>query len=307
VNVLEWLRHRGSATQSEVSPTAAHAVPVDFPHCIAQEFPDGFAVAWQATRDVLDAIAHHDVTALERRSPGLRGYDWKGYLECSVARLVRVAQQIKIRGVSGRLLDIGAYFGNASLMCRRMGFEVDALDAYAAYESALIPSTTLLASAGVRVRDFVEAGSDLTQLEDESYGAVLCLGVIEHVPHTPKPLLAAIRRVLRPGGVLVLDTPNIAYLYNRRRLMRGESIMAPIATQFDSEIPFEGHHREYSPDEIEWMLQRVGFGDVTLETFNYSYYALSELAGDDLECHRLMQADPSARELVLAVARKPHA
>lgn len=41
---------------------------------------------------------------------------------------------------------------------------------------------------------------------DESFDAVLCSQVLEHV-FTPEAFLAEIRRVLRPGGVLLLATP----------------------------------------------------------------------------------------------------
>lgn len=301
-----WSRP-GWRRKPAAAPEPAPRVPVEFPGAIEREFPSEFGVAWEATNQVVEAIRGHDVGELERRSPGLRGYDWPGYLRCSVARLVRVARRVQEAGVAGPLLDVGAYFGNTSLMCRRLGLEVDALDAYGDYGQALEPSRRLLAGAGVRLLDFDAAGFNLDHLASGSYGVVLCLGVIEHVPHTPRPLLEGIVRVLRPGGVLILDTPNIAYLYHRRRLQRGESIMAPIATQFDSAIPFEGHHREYTGEELRWMLERVGLQAVEIETFNYSYYALSELAGDDLECFRLMQADPSSRELLMASARKPDA
>jgi SAM-dependent methyltransferase len=306
--VFRWLRPRHEVAEPVAAAAAEpERVPIEFPASIERAFTREFPAAWRATDEVLDAIRGEDLRGLERRSPGLRGYDWPGYLRCSVARLVRVARCLGAGPLEGPVLDVGSYFGNASLMCRELGFPVDAIDSYAVYAPALTRCRDLMQARAVRVLDFADTGYDLAALPADHYGAVLCLGVIEHIAHTPRPLLEAVRRVLRPGGRLILDTPNIAYLYNRRRLARGESIMAPIATQFDAAIPFEGHHREYSTTEVPWMLERVGFVDIAVETFNYSCYALPELAGDDLECHRLMEADPSARELILASARKPHA
>jgi 2-polyprenyl-3-methyl-5-hydroxy-6-metoxy-1,4-benzoquinol methylase len=304
--VFRWLKNRDEAVPMAV-PTAPERLAVEFPESIEREFPREFPAAWRATSAVLRAIDGRDLSALEQRSPGLRGYDWSGYLRCSVARLVRVARHLEGAAIGGVVLDVGAYFGNASLMCRELNLHVDAVDAYRAYAPALTTCVELMRAQGVRILDFAEVGYDLAALPSEHYSAVLCLGVIEHIAHTPRPLLEAVRRALAPGGLVILDTPNIAYLYNRRRLARGESIMAPIATQFDATVPFEGHHREYSVTEVPWMLERVGFADVAVDTFNYSFYALPDLAGDDLECHRRMQADPSARELILATARRPHA
>ena len=155
--------------------------------------------------------------------------------------------------------------------------------------------------------DFADVGLDLHGLPDRRYDAVLVMGVLEHVPHSPRQLLRAVHRVLKPGGSIVLDTPNIAYLYNRERLARGESIMPPLASQFDCDPPFEGHHREYTMDEVRWMLERTAFEQVVVDAFNYSLFALERLQGHDLELFRRMMADPTAREVIFATARTPNA
>jgi SAM-dependent methyltransferase len=298
-----WWR-RASPTPD--APTAAAEVmPVDFPDCVARDFPRVFDLAWDATERTLAPLDAADLTPLERRSPGLRGYDWRGYLRCSVARVVRVADVLSRIGANGRVLDLGAYFGNFTLAAAASGFGVDALDSYAAYDRAFEPWLPVLQAAGARRLDFADVGFDLGRLADASYDAVLVMGVIEHVPHSPRQLLTAVHRVLKPGGTIVLDTPNIAYLYNRQRLARGESIMAPLASQFDCDPPFEGHHREYTASEVRWMLDRTGYTDVAIDAFNYSLLGLETLQGDDLRLYREMAADPTGREVVFASARKP--
>jgi 2-polyprenyl-3-methyl-5-hydroxy-6-metoxy-1,4-benzoquinol methylase len=280
------------------------ALDIDFPASIARAFPEAFAYAWPATQQVLRNIAGADLSRLARRSPALAGFAWTHYLRCSVVRLVRALDGLRRSGVRcGRVLDLGSYFGNASLMCRAAGYDVDALDAYGEYRPALDSCVSAMRDAGITVRDFADAGPELVLLPEASYDAVLCLGVVEHVPHTPRLLLEAIDRLLRRGGVLVLDTPNIAYLYNRQRLARGQSIMAPLETQYYTELPFEGHHREYTVAEVRWMLNAIGHEIVALDTFNYSMYSLPSLSGDDLANYRQMEAEPDAREIILALSR----
>jgi SAM-dependent methyltransferase len=46
-----------------------------------------------------------------------------------------------------------------------------------------------------------------SRLEDESFDLVLCSEVIEHIPD-PGAALASMRRILRPGGRLILSTPH---------------------------------------------------------------------------------------------------
>jgi SAM-dependent methyltransferase len=159
--------------------------------------------------------------------------------------------------------------------------------------------------AGVTVIDAPDMARGLAGCDQRGYDAVLCLGVIEHVPHTPRLLLETLVRRLRPGGLLIVDTPNLAYLYNRQRLARGQSVMPAIQSQYDVEPPFEGHHREYTLEEVHWMFGRLGLSIVHADTFSYSIYALGQISGTDRENFELMESHPDMRELILAVGRLP--
>jgi 2-polyprenyl-3-methyl-5-hydroxy-6-metoxy-1,4-benzoquinol methylase len=277
---------------------------LDFPAAIAREFPEVFDAAWQATDAILGSLPGVNFSALARHSRGLLGYEWSAYHRCNVVRAVRVGRALARAG-SRRVLDFGAYFGNFALMAATLGCEVDAVDSFGAYAPALDRAQALMRSRGVTVIDFTAAGFDLRELTPASYDAVLCLGVIEHIPHSPRGMLAAIDRVLKPGGTLVLDTPNLAYLYKRRALAEGRSIFPPIADQFLTEPPFEGHHREFTIEEVRWMLQQQGHESIAIEAFDFSVYALGSLEGDALVNYREMQRHPELRELILAISVKP--
>jgi SAM-dependent methyltransferase len=284
-----------------------HEVVVDFPACLAADFPRELPLAERAVDQVLAAIeAAASFKALEDRSPGLRGNDWSNYLRCSEARMVRVAKSLRQQGFSGgRLLDYGAYFGNFAAMFRDLGFEVDAVDAYQAYAPSLDPVVAMLGGRGIRVLDFAAVGRDLQSLPPAHYDVVLCMGVIEHVPHTARVLLEPLDRVLKPGGLLFADTPNVAQLPNRQKLARGESVAPPIDIQYHAEIPFEGHHREYTAEEMVWMAQELGHDMVAVDLYNYSVYGQPVLHGRDATNHWRMIANPLMRELVMIVTRKP--
>jgi SAM-dependent methyltransferase len=278
---------------------------LNYPDCLAGDFPAEVPAAARAVTCVIDAVKGRDVSSLADHSPELAAFDWTSYLRCSIARMAHIAAALRRRGVnSGRLLDYGSYFGNFSLMFAAAGFRVDAIDSYRRYGSALEPVHELMRKAGVTLHDFDDAGRDLKGFDSAGYDVVLCLGVIEHIPHTPRLLLQSLTRVLKPGGCLVIDTPNHAYIYHRQRLSRGESVMANIEAQFRSDPPFEGHHREYTAREIAWMLEQSGQRDISLELFNYSVYALPVLTGEDLANYWATALDPASRELIMAVSIK---
>lgn len=255
---------------------------------------------WAATHDAIAALAKHEYAVLSRHSPGLTGYDWSGYLRLSSIRLAHMAFLLERRGIrSGRLLDYGSYFGNFALFARRLGFETWALDSYRDYEGVFEPSIRTMTQQGIHIVDFSEIGHEMAALPPDSFDIVLCMGVIEHIAHTPRPLLEAIRRVLRPGGVLIVETPNLAYAYTRRKLAEGRPIGPPIELQFETEIPFQGHHREYTLHEVLWMLRRIGYESVDSLMYNFSLYGMNELAGADLQIFRAMEGDASLRELIM--------
>src|SRR5262245_22461019 len=219
--------------------------------------------------------------------------------------MVHVAAALARRGVDrGRVLDYGSWFGNMALMLAARNYAVDAMDEYRTYRDALHGVHALLTDAGVRVLDFADVGRDLHGLAPAAYDIVVCMGVIEHVPHTPRLLLHALNRVLKPGGLLVVDTPNHVYLPNRQRLAKGESVMAAISAQYFAVPPFEGHHREYTPSEVVWMLKQLGHDAISVELFNYSVYGLPILTGIDLANHWASLLDPSSREIIQAVSRR---
>ncbi len=290
----------------ETAPPTTDRLEIDFPACVQREFPESFDAAWSSINDIWATMKDADFASLVEKSPELEGYDWQTYLKCSVARMVRAVDSFHGFGVeSGRLLDIGSYFGNFPLMFARAGYEAQALDSYDGYGESLSPAVNILKSEGVGILDFRETGYNLEEIPDDTYDAVSLMGVIEHIPHTPRLLLEGITRVLKPGGVLLIDTPNIAYIYNRQKLSKGVSPLASIESQFESTIPFEGHHREYTADEMVWMLKRVGHVDIKVTMYNYSLYGSSALTGVDLENYRAMLADPGQMELVMTASRKP--
>ena len=289
-------------------PPAVDRIVIDQHALLASEYPLEFPAADAATTSVLAAVAGIDLEGLAAQSPSLKGYDWTGYLRCSRSRVDRVQRALRQHTpAGGRVLDFGSYFGNFSLALSAMGFRVDAVDSYLRYGDALAGAVALQQSSGISVHDFAAVGHDLHGLGRGEYDAVLCGGVIEHIAHTPRLLLETVSSMLKPGGVLVLDTPNLGYLYKRLALLEGRSIFPPITDQYFTEIPFEGHHREYIPSELEWMLRAVGHEVLSVETFNYSVFGLTEVTGDDAAYFRQMDADPALREVIMTVSRKPNA
>jgi SAM-dependent methyltransferase len=91
---------------------------------------------------------------------------------------------------------------------------------------------------------------------DESADAILLLDVLEHVP-TPDAAIAEARRVLRPGGVLILSVPHRGLLHwldalNLYRVLRRRwPSLPPLPPSTESA---GGMHRHFTINEIEDLI-----------------------------------------------------
>jgi SAM-dependent methyltransferase len=107
--------------------------------------------------------------------------------------------------VGGTVVDLGA--GNCELVNSLMASRRVAVD--------LNPDTRKFADPGVEV--LLTSSEDLSEIDDASVDAVFTSNFFEHLPSKESLLrtLAEVRRILRPGGRIVVLMPNIRYLPGR--------------------------------------------------------------------------------------------
>jgi len=89
--------------------------------------------------------------------------------------------------------------------------------------------------------------------ESVFFDCVIAAEIIEHVYDTDR-FLSEIRRVLKPGGLLVLSTPNIACLTNRVKLLFGKY---PRYAEYRA--GGAGHIRVYTSFAIRDQIRENGF------------------------------------------------
>ena len=63
--------------------------------------------------------------------------------------------------------------------------------------------------------------------ENDKFDLVIFAEIIEHLLNDPCSVFREIKRVLKPGGILILTTPNVARLENVARLIAGANIYDP--------------------------------------------------------------------------------
>ncbi len=107
--------------------------------------------------------------------------------------------------VSGApVLEAGCGPGRLLHWLREQGYQAVGVDC----------SLTALAKARAYSPTFRTVQADVQHLpfRAASFGTCLSLGVVEHFPEGPDDCLVEMRRVLRPGGVLVISVPHLNWL-----------------------------------------------------------------------------------------------
>lgn len=122
----------------------------------------------------------------------------------------QLAEFFKRRGVSGRVLDIGAGNGGVSLaMADDASFDVTGIDVVLNREFY-----SLRKNVATPAKQVTGTGHALP-FASSSFDVVLCLETIEHVPQ-PELLGPEIMRVLKPGGLCMITTPpRLRYWFRR--------------------------------------------------------------------------------------------
>lgn len=90
---------------------------------------------------------------------------------------------------------------------------------------------------------------------DNTFDVVLFCEILEHLLADPVHALTEIRRVLKPGGTLIVTTPNVVRLENVRKMIAGENIYDP----YSGYGPYGRHNREYTQQDLFRLLTANGF------------------------------------------------
>jgi ubiquinone/menaquinone biosynthesis C-methylase UbiE len=166
--------------------------------------------------------------------------------EANESRLRKALAMFEEEPTRGRLLDVAAGSGIAAAELSGQGWSVTALD----ISAELLEQARARGIQDVRQHDLSD---ESFPFEDGVFRAVFAGEIIEHLVETGR-FLDEVRRVLEPGGVLVITTPNLASFENRMRLMLG---LYPRWVEYD--LADQGHVRSYTVRTLRKQLSEHGF------------------------------------------------
>jgi 2-polyprenyl-3-methyl-5-hydroxy-6-metoxy-1,4-benzoquinol methylase len=184
-----------------------------------------------------------------------------------------------------RLLDVGCATGLFVKKAREHGFDAEGCD-YSANAAAYGRT-----HYGVNI---ICSPAEAIAAPDDSYDIVTILHVFEHLPE-PLVVLRELRRVLRSGGLLLLETVNYRVHYTIEKYLR---FLIPVYNRLTNReglpwVPFD-HLYHWSPGVLRRAMADAGFRDVATHhllgyrsegkpsKFFTGVYALCDLVGQGI-------------------------
>jgi ubiquinone/menaquinone biosynthesis C-methylase UbiE len=207
-----------------------------------------------------------------------------------------------------RVLDVGSAWGFHVMALARRGFTATGVD--------LIPDQFAVGSriAAFNGVAFDVAAADAAALPfpDATFDHVTLVETFEHIYEADRPrALSECHRVLRPGGRLVLSTPNHASLVERfkrlavrHRWMQGRlpSMCLPDAGTARADYHPYRYHRPLPDRELAASIERAGFRVVRVSHFLFTMKNTPDaLAGAWRRAESALERAPVIRRLAATV------
>jgi SAM-dependent methyltransferase len=194
--------------------------------------------------------------------------DARSYAETHLGRLVRTVELTPPGEQEGCLLEMGAYMQITPALARSGYAEVRGsyLGKLGTTEEKIVTSTE--GETFSCLIDLFDAETDRFPYEDEHFATVVCCELVEHLAEDPMHMMTEVNRILKPGGVLVMSTPNICSMRSVLAVLTGyhpASFSQYTIRQGGNRVE-PRHAREYAPRDVELLFQAAGFSVSHMET-----------------------------------------
>jgi SAM-dependent methyltransferase len=159
---------------------------------------------------------------------------------------------------TGRFLDVGCGAGGVLGVAQSRGWE--------AFGQEI--SDWAVEQARKQGYEIINALLLEAQFPENHFDAVAMFDVLEHLP-SPVDYIREVHRILKPGGVLVVETPNIGGFFARYLYKENSDLIKPRA-----------HICLFTPQSARRLCGSVPFSEVRIETFPYCrQYSFEYLKG----------------------------
>lgn len=162
---------------------------------------------------------------------------------------------------NGRILEAGCGLGKWNIFLKKRGIDIEGVDFY---EEGIKKIKKYDPKLKVYVGDV-----EHLPIKENSLDAYLSFGVVEHWEEGPQKPLTEALRVLKPGGIAIIETPCNTFLQKLNRFVdntiRAIKLPAKIFVETlglrkkREEVAKVFYEYHYSPSELSGFVQKAGF------------------------------------------------
>ena len=199
---------------------------------------------------------------------GVGRFDFHEYLNASSVRFYKAYCSLSDMGNVESICDIGGFWGGVPLTLSSLGYRVTMTESLTYYGKSFEALFRHIAAKGVHVVNYDPF--EKNSVPPGKFTMVYVMAMLEHYPHSLKHFMANVLSMIDPRGCLYIEVPNIAYWAKRMALMRGMTPLVPAMDIYRSEIPFTGHHHEFSKHEMRELASEIGLTILREDFYTYS-------------------------------------
>lgn len=218
------------------------------------------------------------------QNPEVWTNEWKGL---SVESEIRMWDYYGVRPYilkytprKGKVLEAGCGLGRYNFYLSHLGIDITGLD----FSIETINYLNKWKNEnGYQNVEFIVGDVKKLPYDDNSLSGYLSFGVIEHFIEGPKEVLDEVYRVLKPGGIAIITTPNKSWNVRKNNLMRKtKDLIKKLIRRKIIKNPFFQY--EYTPRQLEKFLINSNLYPlvVTGTDFLYSFVEYGNFEGKNI-------------------------
>lgn len=221
-----------------------------------------------------------------------------------------ISQIMKEYPPGSKFLSIGSGPCDLEAILSKLDYDITAID-------DLNDHWHLIGKNRERIKNFAEkmnieliaqsAGSPL--IKENYFDAVLLIDIIEHLHRSPRELLNYSISSLKPGGLLIIETPNTVALVNRLKVLFGKSNQVSANFIYWNIGEYRAHIREYTQSELKQILLYHNLTAVNSKMINIMVDAVRVdffLKKIVIKTYKLISGlYPNFRDTILISGKKP--
>ena len=176
-----------------------------------------------------------------------------------------------------RVLEIGSHYLHTSLLIASRGFRVDAMDVGEFWNLDFVRSRGEKFGLTPVIENNLSRMEMFKKIENE-YDLVVFTEIMEHITFNPIQFWKALYRILKPGGLIYISTPNAFALPNYIRNLKNTLLLKSIGITVDeilAKVTYGHHWKEYSPKEIRTYFSQLSPDfEVKVSPYHYKDFEL---------------------------------